>query len=290
MDARDKIIVALDVDSPEKALTLVQQLTPYVGCFKIGLEFINSMFAEFIIPGEAIANQNLKKIRELFDELKGKIFWDGKLNDIPNTVLGAARSISKMGVKMFNVHCLSGFEALKKARDAAAEVGGDKKPLVLGVTILTSLNYGDLVKMGVRLPINFADENEQKATEKREIQGLVKELALMAEEVGLDGVICSPEEIQLLRECCQPEFLIVTPGVRPRWASAGDQKRIMTPREAIEAGADYLVIGRPITNPPKEAVSQPVDAAIFVKDEIEVALKKREKSRKNYTKQEVKND
>lgn len=265
MEAKDRIIVALDVDSLLKAEPLIKMLAPFVYCFKAGLELIFSAGAPQAV--------------EFINRVGGQIFVDGKFNDIPNTVAGAAKAIAKLGIRMFNVHCLSGFEALKKAREAAAEVGGDKRPLVLGVTILTSLNYKDLVRMGISPEINFADEKEQKNAEKAELQRLVKTLALMAQDAGLDGVICSPQEIKIIREYCQPEFLIVTPGVRPEWAAVADQKRVMTPGEAILTGADYLVIGRPIIKPPEE-IGGPVEAVRSITKEIEVALKELQNQKK----------
>jgi len=278
MEAQERTIVALDVDSVKKAKELVEKLSPRVGCFKIGLEFINSMLEQLIPQPWWGAVSNLSTIRELFELLAGQLFWDGKFNDIPNTVAGATRAVGKLGVKMFNVHCLSGMEALIEAKKAAEETKGER-PLVLGVTILTSLNYQNLASMGIVRDIVYSDEEQQKKAEQNQIQYLVQNLALLAQEAGLDGVICSPREIKMLRECCRPEFLIVTPGIRPAWAAVGDQKRIMTPKEAIEAGADYLVIGRPITNPPDEIqeLGGTIKAAKLIAEEIEEGLEERKK-------------
>jgi len=274
MEAKERIIVALDVDTVEKAKPLVEELSDYVGVFKIGLEFINSMLKEVISGFWWEAVHNLSEIRQLFKLLSGRILWDGKFNDIPNTVAGAAQVITKLNVKMFNIHCLSGIDALIAARKTAEEVKENNRPLILGVTILTSLNYQNLVSMGIVRNIVYSDKEGQKKAEQNQIQYLVKNLALLAQEAGLDGVICSPQEIKMLRECCRPKFLIVTPGIRPEWAAVGDQKRIMTPKEAIALGADYLVIGRPITSPPPE-IGSPIEAAKRITQEIEEGLKER---------------
>ena len=266
MEAKDRIIVALDVSNLREVKSLVEQLAPYVGCFKIGLELISSIGG----PQAAI----------YVHKLGGEVFYDGKFNDIPNTVAGAARAVKRMGVKMFNIHCLSGFEAMRRAREAVdTAIPVDEtimigrkilhtNSLVLGVTILTSLDYQGLYSMDIVPRINYADFEEQKEAEHKQIQELVKNLALLAQDASLDGVVCSPKEISLLRRWCQPEFLLVTPGVRPEWAGKDDQKRVMNPAEAIKAGADYVVIGRPITNPPKE-IGSPVEAIKRIITEIE---------------------
>lgn len=151
-------------------------------------------------------------------------------------------------------------------------LGQDHQSFVLGVTLLTSLTYDDLVELGIKKPINFADPKKLKEAQHQEIFDLVvRHFAYLAQECGLDGVIASPQEIRDIRSYCQPKFLVVTPGVRPVWAAAGDQKRVMTPGEAIKAGADYLVIGRPITQPPPE-IGGPIEAAKKIADEIAQAI------------------
>jgi len=269
---KDRIIVALDVDNPATAVTLVENLYPYVGDFKIGLEFINSIIASVISPkDEKEALNNLQKLRELFELLDGKIFWDGKFNDIPRTIIGASQVISsKLNVDMFNIHCLSGSEALRAAKKAAMDSLAE--PLVLGVTILTSLDYNNLVELGIEEKLNITDKEELGRIEQDRIERLaVRHLAYLAQECGLDGVIASPKEITAIRKYCQPELLVVTPGIRPEWAAAGDQKRIMTPGEAIKLGADYIVIGRPITSPPP-GIGTPQHAVELITEEIEEAL------------------
>ena len=259
MEVKDKIIVALDVDSLDKAKPLVESLAPHVGCFKVGLELLTAVGAPQVV--------------EFVHSLGGQVFLDGKFKDIPNTVAGASKAVAKMGVKMFNIHCLGGSAMMKAAKHAVEEVCGNEKcPVILGVTLLTSLDHKDLVEMGIYDELNIADPEEKKQIEQDRIERFaVRHLAWLAQECGLDGVIASPKEIEAIRNYCQPELLVVTPGVRPLWAAAGDQKRIMTPAEAIKAGATALVIGRPITKPPVE-IGTPVDAAKKIAEEIASVL------------------
>jgi len=262
-EARDRIIVALDVDSLDKALSLVKELHPYVGYFKVGLELLTS--------------EGAPKVVRAIKEAGGKVFYDGKFKDIPNTIAGASRAVTRLGVDMFNVHCLGGRAMMKAALQAAEEVSktqGILRPTLLGVTILTSLNYDDLVELGIFDELNIADPEELAKIKRERLESLVAHnLAWLAQECGLDGVIASPQEIQAIRDYCQPEFQIVTPGVRPIWAAVGDQKRVMTPGEAIKAGATYLVIGRPITQPPP-AIGGPAEAAKKIAEEIEEEIEK----------------
>ena len=227
----ERIIVALDVDSLDKAKSLVEDLAPYVGYFKVGLELLTAVGAPQVI--------------EFVHSLGGQVFYDGKFDDIPNTVGGAAKAVARLNVKMFNVHASAGVEAMMAA------VANKGQSLVLAVTVLTSLeeNNAHLI---------FGGPSKAK----------VLQLAREAKLAGCDGVICSPQELELLGK--QEELgnlLKITPGVRPEWAVAGDQKRIMTPVEAIKAGATALVIGRPITKPPAE-IGTPVDAAKRIAEEI----------------------
>lgn len=250
MEAKDRIIVALDVDSVDKAITLVKELTPHVGYFKIGLELIYTILADLITAkNEAEAVEILRKVRELFYLVEGKLFTDTKLADIPNTVAGASKAIAKIGVKMFNVHASIGKEAVKQA------VTNRGNSLVLGVTVLTSILEEECVSI-------FGDKPGEK----------VIQFAKMLVEVGADGIVCSPQELEILNRFPELKKLVkVIPGVRPLWAAKGDQKRVMTPYEAIMAGATHLVIGRPITQPPPE-IGTPVEAAEKIVEEIEKAL------------------
>lgn len=235
MKGSDKIIVALDVSNLEGAKALVESLTPHVGCFKVGLELMTAVGGPQIV--------------KFIHELGGRVFYDGKFNDIPNTMGAAAKAAAALGVSIFNVHASSGIEAM---RAAVANKGESK---VLAVTVLTSLeeNNAHLI---------FGGPSKAK----------VLQFARDAMIAGCDGVICSPQELVLLGK--QKELagrLKITPGIRSTDAPPDDQKRTMTPAEAIQAGATALVIGRPITNPPAE-VGSPVDAAMRIAEEIEQAL------------------
>lgn len=231
MEIKDRIIVALDVDNLAAAKTLVQDLAPYVGCFKVGLELLTAVGAPQVV--------------EFIHGLGGKIFFDGKFNDIPNTVGQAAKAVANLGVKIFNLHAASGLEAMKQA------VANKKNSLVLAVTVLTSLN----------------DENSKKIFGAVS-QEKVLDFALQAKNAGCDGIVCSPQELKLFYQKEEfKDFLRVTPGVRPKWADTCDQQRIMTPQEAIKLGASFLVIGRPITKPPKE-IGTPIEAAKRIIEEI----------------------
>jgi len=235
--SKDKIILPLDVDTAEKAVELVALLAGEVGAFKVGLELVNSAgFGVF------------ERIR---DAGAGRIFYDCKFHDIPNTVAGASRAAARLGVWMFNVHCSGGSEMMRAAKDAAVEESarlGKPCPLVIGVTVLTSIDQSAL-SGEMRVPGTVADQ--------------VVHLARLAQKAGLDGVVASPHEIEAIRDACGPEFVIVTPGVRPAGAEAGDQKRVMTPSEAVSKGADYLVIGRPIIK-----ADDPVSAARLIATRI----------------------
>ncbi|MBU0546629.1 MAG: orotidine-5'-phosphate decarboxylase [Patescibacteria group bacterium] len=249
-EAKNRIIVALDVDSVDKAIALVKELDPHVGYFKIGLELIYTILASLIMAkDEADATEILKKVRELFDLTKERTFIDTKLADIPNTIAGASKAIAKIGVKMFNIHASIGREAVKQA------VANKGNSLVLGVTVLTSINEEECISI-------FGDKPAVK----------IVKFANMLVEAGADGIICSPQELKILNDFPELKKLVkVIPSVRPEWALKGDQKRVMTPGEAIKFGADYLVIGRPITKPPAE-IGSSVDATKKITEEIEKAI------------------
>lgn len=240
MNVKDRIIVALDVSSLDEAESLVKELALYVGYFKVGLQLLISVGA--------------RKVVEFLHNLGGKVFLDGKFYDIPNTVGEAAAAASGLGVAMFSVHASAGIEAMM----AAVQNKGASQ--VLAVTVLTSLeeNNAHLI---------FGAPSKVK----------VLQLARDAKIAGVDGIICSPQELELLGKQKELAGLLkVTPGVRPEWAAVGDQKRIMTPGDAIAAGATALVIGRPITKPPQE-VGKPADAAKRIVDEITDAILGRKK-------------
>ncbi|NPV27702.1 MAG: orotidine-5'-phosphate decarboxylase [Firmicutes bacterium] len=220
LSAKDRLIVALDVDSQVEAERLVELLYDQVGMFKVGMQLFNS-------EGPAIL--------EVVKRLGGRIFADLKFHDIPNTVAQAGKVMTRHGVHMYNVHVAGGREMMEetvKVTRQEAERLGIPRPLVIGVTVLTSISQEQLSReIGI----------ERNLTEQ------VVAWARLAQEAGLDGVVASPQEIASIRAACGPDFLIVTPGVRPRGTALNDQKRVMTPGEAVKAGASYLVIGRPIT-------------------------------------------
>jgi orotidine-5'-phosphate decarboxylase len=237
MPARDKIIVALDVASLAAGEKLVDQLFPYVGMFKVGLEF-------YTTAGPAAIR--------MIKERGGKVFADLKLHDIPNTVAGAARALVRLGVDMLNVHAAGGRSMMEAAAAAVREEAaalGCQAPALIAVTVLTSLDRKAL---------------QEEVGIEREVEDQVVRWARLAKEAGLDGVVASPREIRAIREACGPEFLIVTPGVRPAGADRGDQRRVMTPAAALQEGASYLVIGRPIT-----AAPDPAAAARAIGEEME---------------------
>jgi orotidine-5'-phosphate decarboxylase len=240
MDTRkpkDRIIVAVDVDSAEKAVRLVESLRGEVGAFKAGLELVNAagmdIFARLAAAGA------------------DRIFYDCKLHDIPNTVAGAMRAIGRRGLWMTNLHASGGGRMIAAAAEAlreSAHAMGTKPPILLGVTLLTSISEEELAAE-LHVPLETKD--------------YVAAMARLTQASGGDGVVASPHEIEVVREACGPEFIIVTPGVRPAGVEAGDQRRVMTPGEAVKRGADYLVIGRAITGAPN-----PVEAARRIADEI----------------------
>ncbi len=235
--AKNKLIVALDVDNPDAARRLVDTLGGIVGMFKIGSRL-------FTAAGPPL-------VREVVNS-GSPVFLDLKFHDIPNTVAAAAVEATRLGVSMFNVHALGGIEMMKRAQQAAGEVAekeGLSRPAVIAVTVLTSMSDVALSEIG-------------SVTEPEK---LVKRLALLAEAAGLDGVVASPREAGIVRGAVKRSpFLIVTPGVRPTGIVRNDQKRVTTPRDAVLAGADYLVVGRPILEAP-----DPVAAARQIIFEME---------------------
>jgi len=240
MSAREKLIVALDVPTAEAGVRLAERLHGHVGMFKVGLE-------NFTAEGPVLPR---------FLRAKGEqVFLDLKLHDIPNTVRSAARQAAHLGVTLFNVHAAGGRKMMEAAREGAEEgtreLGGARRPLVLAVTVLTSLAAEDLAQLGV------AGSPEE----------VVVRLARLVHEAGLDGVVASPREIAALRRALGPDFVIVTPGIRPAAAEVNDQVRIATPASAIQAGASYLVVGRSIT-----AAADPAAAADAIVAEMETAL------------------
>jgi len=234
----NKLIVALDVDSPARARELVSALRGIAGMFKIGSRLFTaagpSLVKEIVASGE-------------------QVFLDLKYHDIPNTVAQAGVEATRLGVSIFNVHAMGGREVMRRTADAVAQCAeseGIARPIVIGVTALTSANAETLHEIGI------AD----KPTE------LVSRLALLAKESGMDGVVASPQEIAIVRAAVRNQpFVIVTPGIRPAGADPLDQKRVTTPGEAIAAGSDYIVVGRPILS-----AADPVETARRILEDMEL--------------------
>lgn len=228
---RNPIFCAFDMKDILAATALADRLLGAIGGVKLGLEYVMANGPQGCAP---------------FVKSGMPVFVDVKLHDIPNTVAGAVTSLLPLEADFINVHASGGAAMMRAAAEAAAKAQG-KKPKLLAVTILTSLDASDLKQVGME-PDTAAQ---------------VKRLALLAKDSGMDGVVCSPAEIKVLREACGPDFILMVPGIRPAWSAANDQKRITTPREAMDWGASYLVIGRPITGD-----ADPAAAARRVMDEL----------------------
>jgi orotidine-5'-phosphate decarboxylase len=221
------IICAVDASDADEASTIASDVRPHVGAVKLGLEFFTANGA----AGVAYISR-----------LGVPVFLDLKFHDIPNTVAKAIAATAGMNMFMMTVHTSGGQAMLKaaiEASDRVAQMTGKDRPLIIGVTLLTSLDQDDIAILGFR-------EN---------LQDQVLRLADLAQSAGLDGVVCSPFEIAPIRKACGSDLKLIVPGIRPEGSDAGDQKRILTPKEALKRGADYLVIGRPITEAPDRAAA-----------------------------------
>ena len=210
-----KVVIALDYEHKEQALAFIAKLDPNTCRLKIGKEMFTHFGPEFV---KVIVGKG-------FD-----VFLDLKFHDIPNTVAKAVKAAADLGVWMVNVHA-SGGRRMMEAAKAILEPYGDKAPLLIAVTVLTSMDQSDLTELGI--DISPAEQ--------------VKRLATLTKSSGLDGVVCSSHEAEELKALLGKSFMLVTPGIRPEGSLADDQRRIKTPKQAIESGSDYLVIGRPIT-------------------------------------------
>ncbi|WP_118776111.1 orotidine-5'-phosphate decarboxylase [Haemophilus haemolyticus] len=226
-----KIIVALDYEKEAEALALVDQIDPSLCRLKVGKEMFTTLGINFV---KQLHQRN-------FD-----VFLDLKYHDIPNTVARAVRSAADLGVWMVDLHASGGLRMMEEAKRILEPYGKDA-PLLIAVTVLTSMEDLDLLQIGIN-----ASPMEQ-----------VLRLAHLTQRAGLDGVVCSPQEVEILRNACGEDFKLVTPGIRPIGADFGDQRRVMTPTAAIRAGSDYLVIGRPITQADNPAeVLRSINASI----------------------------
>ena len=216
---KSQIIIALDVETADEARKIIDELGEMVGAFKIGLQLFTSAGASFV--RETVEKGN-------------KVFLDVKFHDIPNTVAKASIEVARLGVWMFNVHALGGSEMLRRTVEAVTEICEKEnldKPKIIGVTILTSANQETLHEIGV----------------EKEISRQVLDLARLSAKCGLDGVVASPHETSLIRQTIESrDFLIVTPGIRTSFATNDDQKRVMTAKEAVLQGSNYLVVGRAV--------------------------------------------
>ena len=233
---KDRLIVALDTDDGEEVDWLSGTLMDSVRWFKMGFQAFSTLGTE-AFPWLSARGH--------------KVFLDLKFHDIPNTVARDVGTMTKHGANMINMHASGGLEMMQTARnsaDDAAYKANIPRPILLGVTILTSMDETGFQQ-------NFGSE--------RQLTEQVVYLAQLAQAAGLDGVVASPLEIEAIREACGDNFLIVTPGIRPEWAETGDQRRITTPAEAIKRGADYIVVGRPIIE-----AEDPLEAAEMILDEM----------------------
>jgi len=248
---RERLIVAADVRDLDAARRLLDLLGDQVDWFKVGLELFTAIGPRAV---------------ELFAEAGKRVFLDLKFHDIPNTVAGAARSAAGLGAAMFNVHAHGGLTMMRAAVEAIAGLDESDRPLVIGVTVLTSLDQAGLEEVGVARPLDHQ----------------VLALAALTRRAGLDGIVASPREAAAIKASEGPGFLTVTPGVRPAWSggspkggpggagsggpNSDDQRRVLTPGDAVQAGSDYLVVGRPITG----AADPPKAAALIIEEIIAV--------------------
>ena len=236
---RDRLIVALDTDDGEEIDWLSGTLMDTVRWFKMGFQAFSALGMEAF---------------PWFDQNGHKVFVDLKFHDIPNTVARDVGTMTKHGANMINMHASGGLIMMKTARARADEVAAERNippPILLGVTILTSIEE-------TNFRLSFASA--------RTLSEQVVYLAQLAQEAGLDGVVASPLEIEPIRKACGDDFVIVTPGIRPKWAETGDQRRITTPAEAIQRGADYIVVGRPIIE-----AEDPLEATEMILEEMKEA-------------------
>jgi orotidine-5'-phosphate decarboxylase len=229
---REKLIVALDVNSLNKAKRLLDTLYPTVRIFKIGYQL-------FLKGGwEAV---------KIVKEKGAKVFLDLKLFDIPNTVSKTVAFLAKENMFMFNVHILGGYKMMCEAIKATKATRKQRRPLIIGVTLLTSFDEETLIQIGL----------------KRNIEKEIVKLAMLAKRAGLDGVVASPKEVEKIKKFCGRDFIVVCPGIRLESISSDDQKRISTAKEAVAKGADYIVVGRPIIQAKK-----PLLVAQRIKEQI----------------------
>ncbi len=246
---KDRILVAIDSSDIAISKKLSNKLQGIVGGIKLGLEFFNANGHDGVRQVIHDDIGNVPRGKACYNQ---PLFLDLKFHDIPNTVAAAVRSVMPLNPKIINVHISGGIAMMKAALAAAnfaAETLGVARPMVIGVSVLTSMDDDDLRAVG-----QIGTTTEQ-----------VVRLANLAQEAGLDGIVCSAREIAAIRQACGNEFKLIVPGIRPHGSDINDQKRIMTPSEAVNAGADYLVIGRPITKS-----NNPINAVKVIINELNI--------------------
>jgi orotidine-5'-phosphate decarboxylase len=237
---RERLILALDVDDLEEARKILKLLAGEIGMFKVGKQLFTHAGPQAV---------------KLIQGMGGEVFLDLKFHDIPTTVAKAAIEATRLGVKMFNVHASGSLEMMRLTVREVSRVCRQeslRKPIMLAVTVLTSLNESDLKKVGVT----------------GEVADQVVRLALLSREAGMDGVVAAPNEVAEIRAACGSRFIIVTPGIRLQKAKRNDQKRVMTPADAVRAGVDYIVVGRPIME-----AKDPLGVAREIISELEQSVK-----------------
>lgn len=240
LEPKDRIILALDVDTLEEAEELVKELKDYVGFFKVGLQLYTACGAEVI---------------RMIHSYGGKVFFDGKFHDIPNTVARACANLVKKDITFFDIHIKGGSKMLMTTVKLACETAKKyekEEPTILGVTLLSSFGQRTL---------------NQELNVNMNIDDYVAELAKIARDAKLNGVVASASEVRKIKEICGEDFIIVCPAIRPTWSVVDDQVRVVTPTDAIQAGVDYMIIGRPILK-----AENKLDAVQLIINEIENAL------------------
>ena len=238
---KERIILALDKDNLHDAKELILSLKDHIKIFKVGSQLFT---------------QSGKEIIDILKDNQCSIFLDLKFHDIPNTVARAGEEAAKLGVFMFNIHTSGGYPMMKECVNSCkklAETNGLECPYIIGVTILTSVGQKDLIELGFN----------------RKMKDQVLHLASLGKKAGLDGVVCSPNEVKDIKNLCGDDFLTVVPGIRPSWSLKDDHQRLSTPAKAFHEGADFIVIGRPITE-----ASDPLEATLKIHQEIETLEKK----------------
>lgn len=237
-EIKKRLVLALDVEDINEAKSLVDTLSPYIGTFKVGLQLFCGYGLEII---------------NYIKEKNANFFLDVKLHDIPNTVEKASYNVIKNGANFFNVHASGGIEMMKAARRGADAAANGKKPIILAVTVLTSIS-DEVLKDELANSLSSSE--------------LVVKLAKNAREAGLDGVVASPKELKLIKQELGEDFIVLTPGIRPNGSAKDDQKRIATPKSAIQDGADFIVLGRAITK-----AEDKIDAIEKIYEEINKEVK-----------------